>query len=146
MKLSDFVQNVIEASKNLDRTRYFPDASTWHEPQEDGYCHACLAGAYAATEFGIPHYKQIFGWTTTGNEIVEMEESQVTTMRALDDIRLGQWDVAQIRLQPDRMIAPKDLKTLPGKPIFSSFFGWEQFEAFLQELTQVVQKLRALGY
>ncbi len=152
MTLSEFIFHVIAAIKGVTYDDYYPNAGTWHGPNDSPpmhKCKACLAGLYAAAQAWVRKNQYIFAQPEHGGPNPPLTYERRRILDAIDSIRCGQWQGAVECLQQlhdYRKMKVPITSCYPEKPLMEDFKGWDQLEAHIESLTQRAKELRKAGY
>ena len=136
-KMSELIRLAITDGQRLDREIYTPDAHTWHELFDDGFCGVCDAGAVMAGTLKAEPSNQIDA------EFFGVEWGRALT--ALDAVREGAMVVAYARFTGKPMSEVRGkVKKIRG-PEHGEFEDWPEYELHLDELDRVAQEFEDLG-
>ena len=142
-KLSRVIELAIADARKLDRRRYRPWWTRWHEPAASGECTICLAGAVIAGTLGCPI-----------NMPIDMDEQTAFSnerwrwaLLALDRARTGEWELALHTLKNANRMRGVPNAELRGIPVPDAirFHDWESFDRHLASLADRARQLRAIG-
>ena len=149
-KLSDLIELAIADARKLDRARYRPMWSTWHQPQPlGGKCMICLAGAVIAGTLGYaPETTVGIASEDTANPrwVTITHKKWRQALCALDWARVGNWESAYRALHgtdPDGKT--HDTLAWLETPVESAFSNWEDLDTHLKSLNMRANQLRQAG-
>lgn len=142
-KLSRLIELAIADARKLDRGRYRPWWTRWHEPAAFGECTICLAGAIIAGTLRCPIAKSI----DMNEQTAFADERWRRALVALENVRTGQWVLAlRILKNVSHLDGPPriELRRIPA-PGAAKFDDWESFDRHLASLADRARQLRAIG-
>lgn len=150
-KLSDLIDLAINDARNLNRDRYTPLWSTWHEPHEEpGRCMMCLAGSVIAGTLGYPIGTTVEVTTkelaTTTTAATVDDDGWREALWALDSAREGDWIGAFSALHgnyPEDGVYESLEQMDPACE--TEFDSWETLDTHLESMTERVTRLREMG-
>ena len=139
--LSDLIALAISDARKLDREVYVPDFTEWHspitDPEEEGECAICLAGAVIAGTLGLP--------PTAPHYFGSCEYPDANAIRALEFVRCGGWEAACDALGVSLTDRQRKSFNVLGETQFRFFDDWDEFDAHLASLEGILPRLRAIG-
>ena len=138
--LHGLLRVAIDDARKLDRIKYRPECSRWHEPLSTDRCAVCLAGAVIAGSMGVS--------PSVSCDPIEFERFVYMKLQALNDMRAGYFFVAWrglhalgFRSLPEAVIKAFDSVPTPNAVEFS---GWDDFDIHLESLEAIIPALRAV--
>ena len=136
--LSGLIRLSVRDARALDRQTYSPWAEVWHAPAT-GRCYVCDAGALMAGTLGADPTAQV--------EPHEYPVPWAKALRAMDELRLGNWHSAGVDFHlsgPDqrRLEALAPELPFPDVPYFE---GWRQMDRHLVSMGAIAERLEGAG-
>ncbi len=132
--MAGLLQCAIDDARKLDRAAYLPHHDEWHSPNQRYQCKICLAGAVIAGGLNISSTD----YCTTSFFDSRTED----LLDALDNMRYGHWKTAFTLIYDFTPPLHIDdyLREIP-EAAHSRFFGWEQFDAHLKSMAELLPDL-----
>ena len=128
----------IRDALSLDRRTYVPFSREWHNSyRHNSSCRVCLAGGVIARSLKIAPNRCV--------DSASFDKRTESLLDALDLMRYGIWSKAYRLIYGD--VASNDLLeylyALP-QPAHSSFMGWDDFDAHLASLEDILPRLQGV--
>ncbi len=149
-KPSVLIRKMIEAGGSLNREIYYPNYTYLHTPSKDrpGVCKVCAAGVLIA-HFGNVNPTEPLSWGSPkfGGLLVNSWEWKLT--RCMDYIRKGKYFQSlnclhfesHEKTALNHLIFKLDEVT---EPKYGEFYGWDQFDQFLDEMEHIATEFEEL--
>ena len=138
--LHGLLRVAIDDARNLDRIKYQPEYSRWHEPLGTDRCAVCLAGAVIAGSMGLS--PSVFC------DPLEFERPVYRKLQALNEMRTGYFCLAwrvlhEVGFQPVPEAVIEAFDSVPT-PNAADFVDWDEFDIHLESLEAIIPALRAV--
>lgn len=149
-KLSDLLDLAIADARRLDRSRYAPNFTVWHQPRPDGKtCMVCLGGAVIAGTLRQPPNLNVEPCSTSTRDpdVSGIDDHRWRrTLWTLDAARAGKWTDAFRLLHGHEAEVElrQKLEAIP-EPVGTEFEGWRRLDAHLASLADRASRLRENG-
>ena len=146
-KLSEFVRDMRDHGKDIQRRCYLPNATAWHEPNPViGVCQVCHAGALMASMAQLPIKVRIDRPMYDLKTILNLQD--LNTLQAADRLRRSEYlsmaNLLQINLTLEQSMKLAGLNQ-SSSPVFPDFRGWDEYEGYLESLGPIADRFESIG-
>lgn len=165
-KLSTLAQVAMEDFRNLSKKTFYPHHARFVSTTDHfnhfsirntdypaGHCAVCLAGAVLVRTLNLPtpstEIRDAFGnrKLVTFSDDPQIDEAIKNRIIAIENMRIGEFDLAYIQLFPDN---PPDCFPLPRQNYLdtqhANFIGWNEANAFLANWESMIKELKTAGF